>query len=97
MEKLDAKDVDLLLQALDSHASAGVMGEMLSATLGTMMISDKDERDKYIEHQKKSIEDETRKRRRLDEEITLVKAKLLYMRRELDSSDAQALIDSTQS
>lgn len=92
-------EVQLLLESLESHEKNGSMGRAMGSIIG-MMICGKDEesRKKFEQEEEKRTALEAIKSRRLSENCTLLRAKLIQYRREIDSHDADKLLaDSRQS
>lgn len=99
---LDHKDIDLLMEGLESiekaHAAgealAGVMGSMITgmATNGDTKAMEDYEQKRERERMKKAAE-----RRRKQEDVFLLRAKLVGIRRELDGEVAERIVNEAAS
>lgn len=84
-ESLTLQEIDVLLEALDKWVAGSLDGELTGMLFGAMFSDKLDEegKAKFEEKQQKQNDEREAKRRERSEVATLLKAKLIMVRRQI--------------
>lgn len=93
--KLDHEDVELLMEALDSHLSKAQQTRAMASMLGAVLIRDDKGREEFEKHEKVREAEDARKQRVVSDKVVLLKAKLISLRSDLDGEAADKVLEES--
>lgn len=90
---LDHQDIDLLMEGLESIERASSTNDALSDVMGAILIGkDPDAQEAYRKEREADRRKKSADRRRKQEDVYMLRAKLVGIRRELDSDVAERIV-----
>lgn len=90
---LNQADIDTLLEACDALQAKAASGFMMKSMLSVMLSRDEEQAKQRLREEDERFKREELARRRQTDDIYLLRAKLIQMRRDLDSSDAERVLE----
>lgn len=97
--RLDAftyNDFELMLKALKALEVEASSNFVMKSMLGTMLSRSKEEAEERLQKAQKEANDQEYKQRALQEDISLLRAKLILARKDLDSEEADRAFKAAQ-
>lgn len=95
-DSLDVQDIDLLMQALEALSEHGKMESAFGDLVGAILTQDEQKRQEWIEGIDQRDYERKHQERFLQEQIVIVKAKLIQIRRHLDVTDLLPVLKREQ-
>lgn len=89
---LNQSDIDVLLEACDALSSKAIGDHMFGSLMSTVLAPTPEAREKASQDNQRELDRLMREQKQKREEITLIKAKLIQIRRAQDSHDAERLL-----
>lgn len=93
MGKLNEKEINILIEALDEWEQKGLMSNLMGGLMGSMMIKEDEAKAEWEEIQEKKRKEFEMEQRERKEESLLLKAKLVGMKRDLAVEEANDILN----